>query len=127
LKTITATVPAIRTDDQPPGAPRSNQQTFFNSVVAAFTGWNDIRNDGARAVRLGELTPAGDGDEGEEGRYLDARAIEEAARVMREACVAFPWRRGDVLLLDNRTVMHARQSFEGPRRILASLARDPAR
>jgi hypothetical protein len=67
------------------------------------------------------------GEEAGEGRYLDAAAIEEAARVMQEVCVAFPWRRGDVLLLDNRTVMHARRSFEGPRRILASLARDPAR
>jgi hypothetical protein len=122
LRTVTATVPAIRTDDQPPGARRSGEQTFFNSVVAAYTGWSDSRNKGDRAVVLGD----GNGDEGC-GSYLPAAAIEDAVRVMQEVCVAFPWQRGDVLLLDNRTVMHSRQPFEGPRRVLASLARDPAR
>lgn len=31
------------------------------------------------------------------------------------------------MLIDNRTVMHARRPFDGPRRILAGLARDAAR
>jgi len=119
LKTVTATVPAIRTDDQPAGAERTNEKVFFNSVVAAYTGWNDCRNEGSKAVLLG-------GD-GAEARYLDAAAMEAAVRVMDEACVTFPWRAGDVLLLDNRTVMHSRRPFEGQRRILASLARDPWR
>lgn len=119
MKTVTATVAAVRTDDQPPGAERTNQKTFFNSVVAAYTGWNDSRNDGSRAVLLG----------GEESgaRLLDAGAMDAAVRAMDEVCVAFPWRAGDILLLDNRTVMHSRRPFEGQRRILASLARDPWR
>jgi alpha-ketoglutarate-dependent taurine dioxygenase len=35
--------------------------------------------------------------------------------------IAFPWRRGDMLVLDNVLTMHGRASFEGPRRILAAL------
>ena len=131
LKTVTASVPAIRTDDQPTDAQRSGEKTFFNSVVAAYTGWNDSRNDGSKAVQLGperskDFFQEGDKD-GEEIVYLDGAAIAAAVRVMDEVCVAFPWRAGDILLLDNRTVMHARRPFEGPRRILASLARDPLR
>eukprot|EP00428_Durinskia_dybowskii_P070062 CAMPEP_0170399690 /NCGR_PEP_ID=MMETSP0117_2-20130122/24098_1 /TAXON_ID=400756 /ORGANISM="Durinskia baltica, Strain CSIRO CS-38" /LENGTH=312 /DNA_ID=CAMNT_0010656387 /DNA_START=119 /DNA_END=1054 /DNA_ORIENTATION=+ len=54
LKTVTSTVPALRVDDQPATAERSGQKTFFNSLVAAHTGWNDSRNVGERAVVLGE-------------------------------------------------------------------------
>lgn len=43
LKTITATLPGIRVDE---GANRSNKKTFFNSIVAAYAGWNDVRNVG---------------------------------------------------------------------------------
>ncbi len=133
LKTITATVPAIRRDDQPSEAARSQERTFFNSVVAAYTGWTDCRNDGTRAVLLGSRSrvEGNDGeeeeDEEEEKRWLDPSAMADAVLLMGELCVAFPWRAGDVLLLDNRTVMHSRRPFEGPRRILASLARDPMR
>ena len=135
LKTITANVPAIRKDDQPPEAARSQERTFFNSVVAAYTGWTDCRNDGTRAVLLGSRSRAGGNDgeeeaeeeEEKEKRWLDPCAMADAVRLMGELCVAFPWRAGDVLLLDNRTVMHSRRPFEGPRRILASLARDPMR
>jgi alpha-ketoglutarate-dependent taurine dioxygenase len=33
----------------------------------------------------------------------------------------------DFILIDNRTVMHSRQPFEGPRRVLASIVYDPLR
>ena len=35
--------------------------------------------------------------------------------------MAFAWRAGDVLLLDNDKAMHSRQTFTPPRRVLASL------
>jgi alpha-ketoglutarate-dependent taurine dioxygenase len=35
--------------------------------------------------------------------------------------VAFPWQRGDMLVLDNVLTMHGRATFEGPRRILAAM------
>ncbi len=59
--------------------------------------------------------------------FLDQSVMADATATMEEICVAFKWHPGDVLLLDNRTVMHSRRPFEGPRRILASLARDPMR
>lgn len=113
LKTVTAALPAIRIDA---GDKRSNEKTFFNSVVAAFLGWNDSRNKGETAVILG------DSDD-----YCDASGLQAAAAIMDEIAVAIPWQQGDVMLLDNRTVMHSRKPFEPPRRILASLVRDAER
>jgi len=104
LRTETATVPAIRTDE------RSGKKTFFNSMVAAYTGWIDSRNDPRRAV------VCGDGD------AVDGDALEATAIAMTEESVAFRWQAGDMLWLDNRLVMHARRPYEGPRRILASIA-----
>lgn len=40
--------------------------------------------------------------------------------------VAFPWRKGDVLVLDNVLTMHGRSTFAGPRRILAAMTSVPA-
>jgi alpha-ketoglutarate-dependent taurine dioxygenase len=104
LWTITRALPAIRTD------PRSQKKTFFNSVVAAYTGWTDQRNDPKKAVRLGDDSP------------VDGDALSATADAMQQECVAFRWQKGDLLVIDNALVMHSRRPFTGPRRILASIA-----
>jgi hypothetical protein len=114
LKTVTAKMPGVRADT---GPHRTNRKAFYNSIVAAFTGWNDSRNVGEKAVVL---------DNGED-TLLDATIIRHAGEIMQEISVAVTWEAGDVFILDNRTVMHSRNPFEGPRRILAGLARDPYR
>ena len=80
-------------------------------MVAAYTGWVDTRNDPTRSVRCGDDTP------------VDGEALLRTAEAMNEECVAFEWKKGDVLLIDNALVMHSRRPFSGPRRILASIAR----
>lgn len=112
LKTITSVLPALRQDD---GNNRTNEQTFFNSMVAAYVGWNDSRNSGKDAVRLGDGSPC------------DEDAMLGATEIMDEIACALQWRKNDFVLLDNRTVMHARKPFEGKRRVLASLIRDHER
>ena len=114
LKTVTAILPAIKEDF---GSNRTNEKVFFNSMVAAFTGWNDSRNKGENAVVLG------DGND----TVCDIQGIQDTLDIMNEIAVAIPWESGDLMLLDNRTVMHARKPFSGPRRILASLARHAER
>ena len=104
LYTETTTVPAIRTDE------RTQKKTFFNSMVAAYTGWVDQRNDPKKAVCCGDGTP------------VDGEVLEATAKAMVEESVAFQWQKGDVLLIDNGLVLHSRQPFEGSRRILASIA-----
>ena len=104
LYTVTRALPAIRTDK------RSGRKTFFNSVVAAYTGWVDSRNDPTKAVRCGDDTP------------VDGDVLIQTAQAMKEECVAFKWQKGDILLIDNALVMHSRSPFAGRRSILASIA-----
>ncbi|MEE2752170.1 MAG: TauD/TfdA family dioxygenase [Myxococcota bacterium] len=105
LYTVTRALPAIRTD------PRTGRKTFFNSLVAAYTGWTDQRNDPTRSVRCGDDSP------------IEGDVMLATAEAMQEECVAFQWQQGDVLVIDNALVMHSRRPFSGPRRILASIAR----
>ncbi len=60
-----------------------------------------------------------------DGEALDADAMESAVRIMQENTVAIPWENGDIMYIDNLQVQHSRSSFEGKRRVLASLAMDP--
>jgi len=106
-RTITVALPALRMDS------RTGRKIFFNSVVAAFTGWNDSRNVGEKAVLLGD------------GSSVDANALRAVAEFMHQHRVAFPWQAGDVLLIDNNLVMHSRDRFEGSRRVLAALRGPP--
>lgn len=108
LRTISPVLPAVRQDV---GEGRSGRKTFFNSVVAVFTGWNDSRNKGERAIQFAD------------GSYLDPSLIAEAGSIMEELAVAFPWKRGDFVLIDNHTVMHSRRPFTGKRLVTASLAK----
>lgn len=62
-----------------------------------------------------------------DGSYCDKNVMADALRIMEEKSVAFKWRKGDVLLLDNRLNLHSRKPFTGPRRILAGIARDSKR
>eukprot|EP00443_Scrippsiella_acuminata_P021380 CAMPEP_0115219206 /NCGR_PEP_ID=MMETSP0270-20121206/26793_1 /TAXON_ID=71861 /ORGANISM="Scrippsiella trochoidea, Strain CCMP3099" /LENGTH=761 /DNA_ID=CAMNT_0002633185 /DNA_START=70 /DNA_END=2356 /DNA_ORIENTATION=+ len=102
-RTITATLPALRIDA------RTGKRVFFNSMIAAFIGWNDSRNVGEKAVVLGDGSP------------VDPVAMRGVADFMQQHRVVFKWHQGDILLIDNTLVMHARDTFVPPRRVLASL------
>ena len=59
-------------------------------------------------------------------RYGDGAPIEDdVAAGLREAYVAekiiFPWREGDVMLLDNMTVAHAREPYTGEREVVVAM------
>ena len=57
--------------------------------------------------------------DGTEIPIADLRAVRDA---YRKAEVVFPWRAGDVLVLDNVLAMHGRKPFEGDRRVLVAMA-----
>lgn len=104
LKTTSKKLSAIRTVD--------GKEVFFNQVVAAYTGWNDKRNVGERAIVFGDS-----------GEYLPEDDMKELVVEMDKLAVAFVWEQGDVLIIDNRLAMHSRKPFVKPRIVLASLAR----
>ncbi|KAJ8638652.1 hypothetical protein MRB53_012919 [Persea americana] len=105
VKMIMGPIPAIKLDED------RERKIWFNSMVAAYTGWKDARNDPVKAVTFGDGTP------------LPEDIIYGCLRSLEEESVAIPWKKGDILLIDNLAVLHSRRSFDPPRRILASLCK----
>lgn len=84
---------------------------FFNQIFAAHTGWTDEYNRPADCVRDGA------------GGSLDAKAMAAVGRVLEDCAARIAWTPGDVMYIDNRLAYHARGTFKGLRRVLASLAK----
>ncbi len=104
LYTESASVPAIRLE------PRTQMKTFFNSAVAAYTGWVDERNDPTKAVKCGDDTA------------VDGSALLATAEAMKDLKVALKWEKGDMMWIDNHLTMHSREPYQGERRILAAIS-----
>ncbi len=102
LSVTTPILPAVR-------ELADGSRSFFNQLIAAFFGWQDSRNDGRRAITLGD------------GSALDAVAMQSAVALAEELTVDLQWQLGDVALVDNLRVMHGRRPFQGERKVLASL------
>lgn len=109
LRSISRVLPAIREE------PRTKRRTWFNSIIAAYEGWKDVRNDPKKAVMFGDGTP------------MDPDAMRILRHVMDEVAVAVPWRPGDVLVVDNHLALHARRVYGGTRKVYAALFSDAAR
>ena len=103
LKTVTNIMPAIRMEE------RTGKFTWFNSIVAAYFGWKDQRNDPTKAITFGDDT------------LLNSAHVLRTNEILDENAVSFKWEKNDVILIDNRLVLHARKSFIPPRKILAAL------
>jgi alpha-ketoglutarate-dependent taurine dioxygenase len=57
-----------------------------------------------------------------DGSPIPAEVLEHLRGVYADCTVAFPWQRGDLLLLDNMKVAHGREPYDGARRILVAMA-----
>lgn len=100
--------------------PNTGEKVFFNqlqlhhisclessvreSVTALFSEEKFPRN-----VYFGDGTPIPDD------------VVAEVLRVYRQLACSFPWREGDVLLLDNMLTAHSRNPYEGSRKIVVAL------
>ncbi|WPN61791.1 non-ribosomal peptide synthase/polyketide synthase [Pseudomonas sp. P9_35] len=100
--------------------PITGEKSFFNQVQLHHIYWldPDVREDLLSMFGL-ERMPR-------HVYYGDGTPIEDEvmARIgeLYEACaVRFDWQKGDVILLDNMLVAHARDPFEGPRKIVVAM------
>lgn len=57
-----------------------------------------------------------------DGSPIEAPVLDELREAYRQETVTFPWRKGDVLLLDNMLAAHGRAPYTGARNILVGMA-----
>jgi alpha-ketoglutarate-dependent taurine dioxygenase len=95
-----------------------NHATFFHrttldpAIRAAFEAVFQAEDEFPNNTLYGDGTP------------IEAQVVEELRQAYRDCTTTFTWQVGDVLMLDNMLVAHAREPYRGPRRILTAMA-DP--
>jgi alpha-ketoglutarate-dependent taurine dioxygenase len=57
-----------------------------------------------------------------DGSRIEPAVLDALRAAYQQELVAFPWHKGDILMLDNMLTAHARQPFEGPRKILTAMS-----
>jgi alpha-ketoglutarate-dependent taurine dioxygenase len=86
--------------------PSTHPPEVYESLMSLYRG-----DQGAlpQNVSFGDDTP------------IDVSMLDEIRAVTQRQTVYFPWREGDVLMVDNMLVAHGRAPFSGPRKILVSM------
>jgi alpha-ketoglutarate-dependent taurine dioxygenase len=57
-----------------------------------------------------------------DGAPIEDSLVQEICELYRANSIGFPWRAGDVLMLDNMLTAHGRNPYFGPRRIVVAMA-----
>jgi alpha-ketoglutarate-dependent taurine dioxygenase len=57
-----------------------------------------------------------------DGSAIDPAMLDEIMRVCDEQSIVFPWKEGDVLMLDNMLTAHGRKPFVGKRKVVIGIA-----
>jgi hypothetical protein len=101
---ISQTLPAIRVSS-------NGNKTFFNQIIAAYTGWIDSRNDPKKAVRFGDDT------------LLPGEVLDDLAAFMKDNRSCYRWVPGKFVIVDNTVAYHSREPFFGKRKCFASIGK----
>ena len=100
--------------------PKTGEEMFFNQVQIhhIFCVDEDTR-DGLRALFDEQDLPRnvyyGDGSP------IPDETMEHLGKVFEDRCVRFKWQKGDMIMLDNMLVTHARDTYEGARHIVVAM------
>jgi alpha-ketoglutarate-dependent taurine dioxygenase len=57
-----------------------------------------------------------------DGSVIETSILDEIRELYRQTAISFPWRQGDILMLDNFLASHGREPYLGPRKILVAMA-----
>ena len=56
-----------------------------------------------------------------DGTPIEDSVLAELREAYKQETLAFPWQKGDVLMLDNMAVAHGRAPFKGQRQVLTGM------
>ncbi|MCM5681089.1 amino acid adenylation domain-containing protein [Schlegelella sp. S2-27] len=100
--------------------PVTGDRSFFNQVQLHHVSClqPEVRRDLLSLVgieRMPRQVYFGDGSP------IDDETMARVGRLYEECAVRFDWRQGDVVMLDNMLAAHARDPYEGPRKIVVAM------
>jgi alpha-ketoglutarate-dependent taurine dioxygenase len=107
--------PAIRTH------PYTGEQSWFNHmlffhITSLPPSVRDAFVSGIKEEDFPFNTYYGDGSP------IEPSVLEEVREAYVQETVAFPWQKGDILMVDNMLAAHGREPFTGPRKIMVAMA-----
>ena len=97
--------------------PQTNEPIWFNH--AAFFHHTNLNADLLSEFNESELpynTYYGDGS------AIDPDVIKQINQAYEAEKIIFPWQEGDILILDNMSVAHGRQPYQGERKVLVAMS-----
>lgn len=86
--------------------PSTHPRQVYDSMMMLYKGREDRLPQNARF-----------GDDSE----IPREVLDEVRATIQREIRTFPWRQGDLLMLDNMLACHGRMPFKGPRKILVSM------
>ena len=86
--------------------PSTHPPALYRQMMAIYKG---RENELPQNVSFGDGSP------------IPIGYLETIRQITRKHITVFPWRKGDLLMVDNMLVAHGRMPFKGPRRILVSM------
>ena len=100
--------------------PQTGERVFFNQIQLHHVSCLDA------AVRESLLSMLKEEELPRNVYYGDGSAIEdsiveELGELYRQTSVSFPWRQGDILMLNNMMVAHGRNPYVGERKIVVAM------
>jgi alpha-ketoglutarate-dependent taurine dioxygenase len=94
IKTTTCPLPAIKVAS-------NGKKVFFNQLIAAYLGWNGVRENHHPILRFGDDSA------------LPKEGLELICELSEGLIFDVEWQAGDVALVDNNLAMHGRRSYGG--------------
>ena len=62
-----------------------------------------------------------------DGSPIEYSVLQEIREVLDECTISFPWKKGDILMLDNMLIAHGRSTFKGTRKVIVAMAEPNSR
>lgn len=102
-------------------SPKTGEMVWFNQAHLFHTSSlnTEVRESLLAIVREEDFprnTYYGDGSK------IETSVIEEIREIYQQEAILFPWKEGDILMLDNMLVAHGRQPFVSKRKVVVDMA-----
>lgn len=97
IKATTPILPAVKTLND-------GSKSFYNQLIAAYLGWEGVKKNPSKAITFGDNSE------------ITTESLDQIVELSKQFTYDMNWQDGDVVLVDNKRVMHGRRSFLGERK-----------